>query len=57
MVSKKIGEYMAGIGFLGFLIFASAIDGPGNDIRMVYVAIAICMTIAIIGATIADLWQ
>lgn len=54
---KRMGETMAALGFMAFLIFASAIDGPGNDIRMVYLCIAISMTVAIIGATIADLWQ
>ena len=54
--SKKIGEWMAAIGFMGFLFFASGIDGPGNDMRVIYTMIAISMTVAIIGATIADLW-
>ena len=54
---KKIGEFMAGGGIIFTLIFASGIDAPGNDIRLVYTYIAISMTIAIIGATIADLWE
>ena len=56
-IKKKIGEKMAAGGMVGFLIFASAIDGPGNSLGMVYTCIAACMTIAIIGATMADLWE
>ena len=33
---EKAGELILGIGFMGFLIFAAAIDGPGNDMAMVY---------------------
>lgn len=54
---KKIGEVMAGSGMFLTLLFASGMDAPGNDIRLVYTYIAISLTIAIIGATIADLWK
>ena len=53
---KKIGEIMAGGGMLFSLLAASGFDAPGNDIRMVCTLIAIGMTVAIIGAIMANLW-
>ena len=53
---KKAGEIMAGGGMLFSLLVASGFDAPGNDIRMVCTLMAIGMTVAIIGALMADLW-
>ena len=53
---KKIGEWMVAVGFMGFLFFVSGIDGPGNDVRVIYIMIAISMTVTIIGVAIADFW-
>ena len=56
-LKKKTGEYLMGIGLLIFMFFACAIDGPGNNMRVVYGGIGTGMTLAIIGATMADAWQ
>lgn len=47
-IKEKAGEIMVGIGFMGFLIFASAVDGPGNDMAMVYGGLIVNM--AMMGA-------
>lgn len=47
---------MAAMGMFGFLLTATGIDNPENDMNMVYISLAICITVAAIGATMADMW-
>lgn len=48
---EKAGTGLAGIGFMGFMIFAAAIDGPGNDMALVYGGILANMALLTIGGT------
>lgn len=57
ILREKVGTWVAGIGFMMFLIFGSAIDGPGNDMRVVYTGIVMGMTIFAAGATIGGFWD
>lgn len=53
----KVGTTLAGIGFMGFLIFASAIDGPGNDMRIVLGGLGISMALLFIGGKMVDVFE
>lgn len=53
---KRIGEKMLGIGAIGLMIFASAIDGPDNNMVVVYMGCFGSMASMITGATMADMW-
>lgn len=57
MRRKKIGEKMLGIGAGMFCLFGSALDGPGNDMRIVYGGIIIGLILMYSGAKMADLWM
>lgn len=57
ILKRKIGTFLAKIGFVMFLIFGSAIDGPGNDMRVVFTGIAIGMTIMAAGCTLGEWWD
>lgn len=47
---------MLGIGAIGLMIFASAIDGPDNNMVVVYMGCFGSMASMITGATMADMW-
>lgn len=47
---------MLGIGAEMFCLFGSALDGPGNDMRIVYGGIIIGLILMYSGAKMADLW-
>lgn len=57
MRREKIGEKMLGIGAGMFCLFGSALDGPGNDMRIVYGGIIIGLILMYSGAKMADLWM
>lgn len=40
-----------------FGFFACAVDGPDETIRLVYFMLALGITMFVIGATMADLWE
>lgn len=48
---------MLGIGAGMFFLFGSALDGPGNDMRIVYGGIIIGLILMYAGAKMADLWM
>lgn len=52
---EKIGSWIAGIGFALVLFFGAAIDGPGNDMRVVYTGVAAGITLMALGATVGDM--
>jgi len=54
---KKIGERMATIGFIAFLIFGSAIDGPDNNMVFVYMGCIASLASMAAGATIGEMWN
>ncbi len=54
---KKIGEKMAAIGFIAFLIFGSAIDGPNNNMVFVYMGCISSIAVTAAGATLGKMWN
>lgn len=54
---EKIGITLMKIGFAAFLIFGSALDGPGNDMRVVYGGIIAGLIVLIAGTTMARAWN
>ena len=48
---------MLDIGMGMFFLFGSALDGPGNDMRIVYGGIIIGLILMYAGAKLADLWM
>ena len=53
---KRIGEKMLGIGAGMLLLFGAGLDGPGNDMRVIYGGIIIGLILMVVGAKMADLW-
>lgn len=54
---EKIGMVMGSAGFVGFLFFASAVDGPGNDMRLVYGGLIISIALLFFGGIIGEYMQ
>lgn len=54
---KQIGEKMLGIGAGMLLLFGAGLDGPGNDMRIIYGGLIIGLILMYIGAKMADLWM
>ena len=46
---KRIGDFMMAAGFIMFMIFGSAIDGPGNNMILVYGGCIASMAAMLIG--------
>lgn len=44
----KLTQFLFTAGFIGFLIFASAVDGPDESLKLVYTGLIISM--ALMGA-------
>lgn len=57
MRRKRIGEKMLGIGAGMLLLFGAGLDGPGNDMRVIYGGIIIGLILMYVGAKMADLWM
>lgn len=57
MKRKRIGEKMLGIGAGMLLLFGAGLDGPGNDMRVIYGGIIIGLILMYVGAKMADLWM
>lgn len=57
MRRKRIGEKMLGIGAGMLLLFGAGLDGPGNDMRVIYGSIIIGLILMYVGAKMADLWM
>lgn len=54
VIREKIITFIMGAGFIGVLIFASAIDGPDNDLRVVAVGMLTSCLMLYIGGRLAD---
>lgn len=54
VIREKIITFIMGAGFIGMLIFASAIDGPDNDLRVVAVGMLTSCLMLSIGSRLAD---
>lgn len=54
---KQIGEKMLGIGAGMLFLFGAGLDGPGNDMRIIYGGIIIGLILMYVGAKMADLWM
>lgn len=54
---KWIGEKMLGIGAGMVWLFGAGLDGPGNDMRIIYGGIIIGLILMVAGAKMADLWM
>lgn len=54
VVREKIITFIMGAGFIGMLIFASAIDGPDNDLRVAVVGMLTSCLMLSIGGWLAD---
>lgn len=54
VIREKIITFIMGAGFIGVLIFASAIDGPDNDLRVVAVGLIISGLMLYIGGRLAE---
>lgn len=48
---------MLGIGTGMLLLFGAGLDGPGNDMRVIYGGIIIGLILMYVGAKMADLWM
>lgn len=48
---------MLGIGAGMLLLFGAGLDGPGNDMRIIYGGIIIGLILMYAGAKMADLWM
>lgn len=57
MRRKRIGEKMLGISAGMLLLFGAGLDGPGNDMRVIYGGIIIGLIMMYSGAKMADLWM
>ena len=57
MRRKRIGEKMLGIGAGMLLLFGAGLNGPGNDMRVIYGGIIIGLILMYVGAKMADLWM
>ena len=54
VVREKIITFIMGAGFIGILIFASAIDAPDNDLRVVVTGLIISCLMLSMGGRLAD---
>lgn len=54
VIREKIITFIMGTGFIGMLIFASAIDGPDNDLRVVAAGMFTSCLMLSIGGRLAD---
>ena len=54
VIREKIITFIMGAGFIGMLIYASAIDGPDNDLRVVAAGFLISCLMFSIGGKLAD---
>lgn len=54
VVREKIITFIMGAGFIGMLIFASAIDGLDNDLRVVAAGLIISCLMLSMGGRLAD---
>ena len=54
VIREKIITFIMGARFIGVLIFASAIDGPDNDLRVVAVGLIISGLMLYIGGRLAE---
>lgn len=54
---EKIGAALAGVGFMAIFVFGAALDGPENDMRVVYGGIIAGMIIFTAGAITAEAWN
>ena len=52
-IREMFGEVLLGIGFVGMMIFGAAIDGPGNDMAIVYGGILASLVLLGAGGTMA----
>lgn len=57
ILRETIGTWVAGLGFIMFLIFRAALDWPENDMRVVYTGIVTGITLLAAGATIGEFWS
>ena len=57
MRKKKAGEKILGAGMGMVMLFGAALDGPGNNMIIVYSGIIIGLILMYAGAKIADLWM
>ena len=54
VIREKIITFIMGARFIGVLIFASAVDGPDNDLRVVAVGLIISGLMLYIGGRLAE---
>lgn len=52
-IKEMFGEVLLGIGFVGLMIFGAAIDGPGNDMTVVYSGLFSSLVLLGAGGTMA----
>ena len=52
-IKEMFGEVLLGIGFVGLMIFGAAIDGPGNDMAVVYSGLFSSLVLLGAGGTMA----
>ena len=52
-----IGEKLLWIGAGMVWLFGAGLDGPGNDMRIIYGGIIIGLILMVAGAKMADLWM
>lgn len=57
MRKKKAGEKILGAGMGMVMLFGAALDGPGNNMIIVYSGIIIGLILMYAGAKMADLWM
>jgi len=53
-IREKLITFIMATGFVGELIFASAIDGPDNNMRVVVTGMLICGLMLFVGGKLED---
>ena len=46
---NKIGLTLFGVGFMGVLVFGSALDSPGNGLKVALTGICVSVLVATVG--------
>ena len=51
---NKIGLTLFGVGFMGVLVFGSALDSPGNGLKVALTGICVSVLVATVGYLLMD---